>query len=69
VDGAISGVVPVLLGLALIGLSVVAYRRISPTVGGEFFERHQNLKTFQRLFAPVAMAVVGVGVVIAALVH
>jgi hypothetical protein len=58
-----------LLGVALVGAAIAAYRWVSPTVGGPFFDRHPNLKAFQRLFTPIAMALVGVGVIVAALVH
>ena len=56
-----------LLGLALIGVAFAACRGVSPTVGEPFFDSHPRLKTSQRLFTPIAMALVGVGVLVAAL--
>jgi hypothetical protein len=58
-----------LLGIALVGAAFAAYRWVSPTVGGPFFDRHPSIRGFQRLFTPIAMALVGVGVIVAALVH
>ena len=62
-----SGVVPGLLGIALIILSVVAYKWVSPTVGGRFFDRHVNLRIAQRLIPPALVALVGLGLVVYAL--
>ena len=64
-----STLLPALLGVALVGAAFAAYTWVSPTVGGPFFDRHPSLKAFQRLFMPIAMGLVGVGVTVAALVH
>ena len=59
---------PALLGIALIVLDLVAYRFVSPTVGGPFFERHPTLRSMQRTVPPLLIALVGLGVLVAALV-
>jgi hypothetical protein len=62
-----SGIVPALLGFALIALAAVAYKWVSPTVGGPFFDRHANLRAAQRVIPPGLVALVGLGLVIYAL--
>jgi hypothetical protein len=59
-----SGVLPGLVGIALIVVSIVAYTWISPTVGGKFFDRHVNLRVAQRLIPPAFIALVGIGLVV-----
>jgi hypothetical protein len=59
-----SGIVPGLFGVALIALSAVAYKWVSPTVGGPFFDRHANLKVAQRIIPPALVALVGLGLVV-----
>ena len=68
-DAAISGVVPGLFGLALIVLALIAYRWVSPTVGGQFFDHHPNLRSAQRVIPPSLVALVGLGLVVFALTH
>jgi len=63
----ISGPVPGLFGMALIVLSCVAYKWISPMVGGQFFDRHANLRVAQRHLPPAHVALVGLGLVVFAL--
>jgi hypothetical protein len=62
-----SRVVTGLLGLALVGLAAISYKWVSPTIGGPWFDRHPNLKSFQRLVPPALIAIVGLGVVAFAL--
>ena len=63
-----SPLVPGLLGLVLIGVALVEHRWVSPTVGGQFFDRHPNLRTFQRLFAPISIALLGSALLVLALI-
>ena len=53
--------------MALIVLSCVACKRISPMVGGHFFDRHANLRVAQRHLPPALVALVGLGLVVFAL--
>jgi len=62
-----SGIVPGLPEIALIVLSVVADKWVSPTVGGPFFDRHANLSAAQRVIPPAVVALIGVGLVVFAL--
>lgn len=66
-DAILSGMAPGLCGVALLGVALVAFKWVSPTVGGAFFDRHPRLSCAQRFVPPTFIAVVGLGLVVVAL--
>ena len=67
VDAAMSGLFPGVCGLVLIGLALVSFWWISPTVRGQFFDSHPILRSAQRISPPAPIALVGMGLVAFAL--
>jgi len=55
--------------MALTALSLFVVIRISPTVGGPFFDGHAVLRMVQRYFTPITSGAVGPGMVIVSVVR